>query len=215
MLTVLTPAASHDLATLEAVKAELEISGTADDTVLAALIRQASGAIAVHCRRTFARENVREVFRSRVEPHHCLTPVAELILDRTPVASVVSVIEDGSPVDPADYEIDKANGLLRRLSGGYEIDWWARRIVVDYVGGYELPAGLPPDLERICVDLVKRYFYARSRDPNLRSEQILDVISQSFHGPASAAAITAAQTGMPDDGLPPDIAGRLTAYRNL
>lgn len=205
MLTVLTPAASHDLTTLEAVKAELEVTGTLDDTVIAALIRQASATIARFCRRVFALETVRQV----VTIYGRLDQAAGaefLFLDRTPVAEIVSITVDGIALAPADYELDAENGKLFRLSGGYPVGWWGCRTVIVYRAGYDLLPGLPHDIERAAVDLVKRYYYGRSRDPALRSEQVLDVIDQAFTSTASEPMV---------DGLPADIAARLSFYREL
>jgi hypothetical protein len=214
MLTVLTPAPTHDLTLLETVKAELEVAGTADDAFIAGLIRQASGDISRYCNRVFALETVRESFRV-FEP---ATPVGRcptamdgvfnglspLRLRRTPVVEVVSVAEDGVAVDPGGYELDPELGVLYRAEDGYHTGWWVPRVTVEYRAGYELLAGLPHEVERACIDLVKYRYFARSRDPALRSEQILDVVTTAW---------TATSSTTMKRGLPVDIAERLDSFR--
>lgn len=211
MLTVIAPAATHDLTVLETVKAELEVSGSGDDAFLARLIQQASGDIARYCNRAFALEAVREVFRL-IEPYggeydaYSLT-TAPLLLRRSPVVQVLSIVEDdGAPLQPAEYELEPDTGLIRRLSDSWIIGFWGARVVVEYRAGYELLAGLPHEVERACIDLVKARYFARSRDPALRSEAILDVINASYTSSSSAAT---------KRGLPLDIAERLDAFRRF
>lgn len=199
MLTVTLPAESYLLASLDDAKREMELTGTADDAVLAAFLRQASAEVARFCRRNFQREGIVQTFKFH---YGCATqPV--LLLDRTPVTAIASVDVDGVALAPSDYEVEAESGKLHRLSSGYEVDWWGRRITVAYTGGYA-PGAIPGDVERATLDLTKRMFYGRSRDPALRGEQVLDVINQQF------TAIGSEQT---EDGLPIDVAGRLRAHR--
>ena len=210
MLTILTPAPTQDLTAIETVKSELQLTDSADDAVLGDLIRQASWTVSSHCRRVFAQETVRETY-DRFFAIPCRRPI---LLTRTPVVQVISVTEDDHVLNPSDYAADRETGELHRMWGGYPVDWWPCRLTIDYIGGYSLLAELPHDVERCCIDLVKRYYYARSRDPSLRSEQILDVINSSYFG-SSANGGAVAGAGFPSDGLPSDIAGRLLPYRNL
>ena len=209
MLKTLIPAPTQDLTALETVKAELQLTDSTDDGLLGDLIRQSSSMIASHCRRVFGRETVRQTFSFAFGSCGNL-----LLLDRTPVAEIISVYEDDNLLLDSDYTVDEQTGRLIRMYGGYQVDWWPRRVTVDYVGGYQLLGELPYDIERCAVDLVKRFYYARTRDPSLRSEAILDVINQSFYQSAGAGGAVAAP-GMPADGLPGDIAGRLLMYRNI
>lgn len=216
MLTVITPATYTDLASLEDVKAELELSGAQDDAVLGRMIRQASADIVRYTNRSFGLETVREVFRiyepygelaygAAAPPDWCFRGLEPLLLRRTPVVELISVIEDGTPVLPAEYELERDVGLLHRLSDGWRSGWWVPRVTVEYRAGYAA-ADLPEDVSRACVDLAKLRFFARSRDPALRSERILDVIDTSFTATSSAAI---------KRGLPVDVAERLDAYRRF
>lgn len=214
MLKVITPAPTHDLSTLETCKVELEVTGSADDQFISRLIREASGEIARYCNRVFAAETVRETFRIyqachtalgvTTTPEWCYEGVMPLQLSRAPVLEVISIIEDGTTLLPETYEVDEELGRIHRLSEGFRSGWWIPSVVVEYRAGFELLAGLPYELERCCVDLVKVRYFSRSRDPALRSERILDVIDTSFTSVSSASM---------KRGLPRDIAERLDAFK--
>lgn len=209
MLKILTPAATQDLTTLAAIKAELQLTDSSDDAVLADLIRQSSSMISTHCRRIFGKETVRETFQFTYGSCGHV-----LLLQRTPVVEIISVHEDDRLLLDTDYMVDEQTGRLIRVYAGHQVDWWPIRATVDYIGGYELLAELPYDVERCCLDMVKRLYFSRNRDPSLRGEKILDVIEQSYFGSAANGGAVAG-AGFPSDGLPSDIAGRLTPYRNL
>lgn len=183
------------LTTLAKVKAELQ-SPDADDALLTTLIEQASATIETFCGRSFAAAAGTETIR--------LDRWRErLILDRTPVVSVASVVLSGQALDPASYEVESSgSGFLLRLdASSCSIGWPVGRVVVTYTAGY---SATPPDVERCCIDLVSRAYFARGRDPALRSEKILDVIDQSWFDPDKVEM---------RGGFPADIADRLTAYR--
>lgn len=220
-LTVATPATSYDLTVLATVKAEFDVSGSADDAVLADLIRQASGDIASYCGRVFAEEAVTETFRlgddacdgdwrgygqgwARYKPGR--GGAEPLCLDRWPVSSITSVVEDGTTLDADDYQLKASNGLLYRLSDDVIVPWSGLKVVVTYVAGYELLAELPYEIERACLDLVKMRYYGRDRDPLLRAEKILDVTESQW---------TASTSTPRRGGLPEEIARRLDDYRRV
>lgn len=200
MQTIITPATTFDLTTLAAVKAELGITGSDDDAILADLIRQASGAIATFCGRAFASEQVRETFRLSA-------PAPSITLTRWPVTAVHAVTVGGTELAAGIYEADPDTGILARLDGfGLTVLWSAGSIAVEYTGGYILPGEngrtLPHDIERACITLVKAHFAARSRDPMVRSESVPGVLDRSFWvGGFDGAAV------------PPDVAGLLNPYR--
>jgi hypothetical protein len=212
MLTVLTPATSYDLTTVETVKTELGLTGSTDDAFLGTLIRQASDDVARYCRRVLATESVREVFRTGRSYARPCDFDAPLWLARTPVVAVTSLIEDTvTLVDGTDWEVDKETGKLTRLvdgASGLVGYWgstmgWGSVITVEYSGGYSLLPDLPNDLERCAIDLLKRRYFARSRDPALRSQQVLDLVNKSFTADGSEPV---------KRGLPLSIAQRLDDY---
>lgn len=170
ILLVTTPAADQDLTSLANVKTELGITGTSEDAKLAIWITQASRAIATHCSRVFGAETVSEQFRLD-------SAVDKLILGRFPVISVTTVTEDEDDplVVTTDYETDPVSGLLTRLSDDTPITWSASKIVVAYQAGYELLDGLPEDVQRACVSMVKNFRSQAKRDPMAKRIEIPDV----------------------------------------
>lgn len=209
MLTTLVRAPTYDLTTLETVKTELEISGTADDAFLGSLIQQSSGTVANYCDRVLALETVRETFRLDCYPWtfalsaHLSEP---LRLERRPIVEILSIYEDDRLLDALDYEVDFSTGQVWRLAGDLRAAWYGVRLAVEYRGGYALLEELPYEIERCCIDLIKRAYFSRSRDPAQRSEQILDIINSSWTSVDSATTV---------GGLPVDIAQRLDGYRRI
>ena len=161
MLTTLTPAASHRLTTLDAVKAELKIEDANSDAWLDALIDQASAAIAAWCGRTFAKETVRETI-------HVGVPHSVMILARHPVLSVEALAFNGVTLNPSQVEIGEA-GLLHRVDdNGARIAWLPGRYAIDYESGFVLPGEtgrtLPADIERAAIIAVNNLHHARGRN---------------------------------------------------
>jgi hypothetical protein len=205
LITVLTPAETHDLTTLAMVKTELGVTGSSSDAHLQALIQQASGEIASHCDRVFALETVRQTFQSRDRPWpRRPTACTPLVLARWPIVEISTITENDIAVSTDEYSIDAAEGLLYRVVSAIEFGWWGTDIVVEYSGGYALMGDLPFDIERCCLDLVRSYWHGRSRDPSLRSEVVPGVIEQSW-----SAIDSLPMRG----GIPADIAHRLDRYK--
>jgi hypothetical protein len=203
ILTVVTPATSQDLTLLATVKAELGISGSTEDTAIETWIDQASAACSAYCNRVFGRETVTQQFRryNRVERS------SVLVLDRFPVTSFTSVVEDGvTLVNGTDYECDLSTGLLYRLSASDDsvVAWDCDKLTVTYVGGFALLGDLPATVERACISMVKLLRASATRDPALRSENILSgLYSYTLFGPSD----------MGPGGLPNDVEALLAPYR--
>ena len=197
LLVITTPATNTALATRAYVKGELSIADNSEDARIDAYIAQASAAIAGWCGRVFARETVTETFR-------LTSPIAldHLVLRRFPVVSIVSVVEDGTSLDAADYEVNTESGVLFRLSGDDLSSWCATKIVVSYTAGYSLPNSAPEALQRACVDLVSYYRSSAGRDHSLRSESLDGVDSASYFDGAGERG-----------GLPPAVAGLLQQFQ--
>jgi hypothetical protein len=186
MLSVITPATSSDLTILATLKAELGITGTTQDAYLSTLIAQVSDGCARYCRRTtFGRERVAQTERIST-PRDCI------VLDRDLAPSIVSVVEDGTTLAAADYEIDGA--LLYRLESDSRIRWPVAKIVVTYDAGYTLLTDLPADLERAALDWAKALYSAQGRDPMLRSESADGVGSASYLDPRGGLLAAPPQT---------------------
>jgi hypothetical protein len=195
MLTVLTPATNFKLTTIEAVKSELGIVGTAEDAWIADAIDRASDTITRFCNCVLTREVLQETIVLK-------RPTESLMLTRFPVVIAdVEVTVDGTG---ALTEVDGFSGLVYRLdASGNRICWPAGRIVVIYGAGYILPADvgrdLPHDIERAAILVVKASYFSRQRDPLLKSESIEDAVQSSWWM----------------GGLPPEVEGILSRYRQV
>lgn len=166
MLTVVTPASSTDLASLDAVKAALDITDTSEDQTLPPLIARASAAISAYCNRTFALEMVEESFG---------TVRGGVVLGRYPVTSITSVSENGIPLGTAEYEADLRIGVIDRtllMDPGGRFD--RGRTVVRYTAGYALD-DMPGDIVQALVLLVAHFRSTNGRDPLLRAEETTDI----------------------------------------
>lgn len=200
MLTVVSPAASMALTTLEAVKAALSIAGGDDDTFLSDLIDQASAAAAAYCNRVFGLETVAETFR--IDRATDL-----LVLSRWPVASVVSIVAGGAWLAADGWEVDADNGDLYRLGVGDQRKVWPiGKTVVTYSAGYVLPGAegrdLPADIEAAVIALVRLGYARRGADPLLKSVGLGDARMDYYSAPLGA-----------EGGLPAEVAGMLDRHR--
>lgn len=207
-----TPAANRNLTQLATVKTELQITASADDAFLTSLLKQSSSAIETFCGRIFAAQTYVETFRMDVYR-------LNLLLAQFPLVQVVSVSEAGvALVTDTDFETFDAEGLVGRIISDRTAYWRTLdRIAVTYTAGYSLPGdtaltppalALPSDIERACIELVKTEYLSRTRNPNVQRFEIPDVYSESY----MQRAIPGAAGGY---ALPPNIAGMLTAYKDM
>ncbi len=205
MLVVVTPAASSDLTTLEAVR-ERGVTGPTDPEVTAA-IAEASSRVAGYCGRVFGVTAYRQTERG--------VCAGAIVLDAAgPVVEVSALNADGTGLtENTDFERDGFN--LFRLSSDRRTSWSAAKVVIDYSCGWKLPGdaerNLPQAIEGACLALVTRSFAAGDRDPDLVSESIVGV-SRLEYAPFGS------QKGAPSkDGMPADVAAMLDpfVYRTL
>jgi hypothetical protein len=136
-----------------------------------------------------------------------------LLLDRTPIVAVASVVVDGDTLDASEYEIeDAAVGFVFRAAGwpdtalitatpsghaapGTE----APSIVVTYTGGWvtpaqatvELPRTLPHAIEDAVVELVTSRWRRRNTDLRVVG-QTFEQSSYTYGGVAVPAEVMAA-----------------------
>lgn len=199
LLTVTTAATNTALTDMASVQAELSLTSPEDDSYLQAQISAASSAISSWCNRVFARESLQEMWRPE-------SPVEVLMLSRTPVVAIASVVEDGITLSATEYEADLQAGLVWRLADDYRVKWSGRKITLLYSAGYILPSdagrNLPQDIQRACVLLVTAQHNARGRDPMIRSESAQDVGQATYLDP---------RAGM--EAMPPQAAALLSPYR--
>ncbi|MCO5129233.1 MAG: phage head-tail connector protein [Xanthobacteraceae bacterium] len=186
MLSIITPADSPDLATLAVVKAALGISDSSEDATLAALITQASSAIATACNRVLLAETVEQTFRSSGGRRG-------LLMTRYPVTSVVSIMEGETTLAETDYAIDTTSGIIERLISDRLACWPYGAITVRYVAGYDIE-DVPPDLVQAVIMLVQQYRSQASRDPMIRAIDVTDIERQEFFALTAAGLPAPVQT---------------------
>jgi uncharacterized phiE125 gp8 family phage protein len=186
MITVTTPAATTDLTTLAAVKAELGLSTNEHEAQLSTYIRQASDTVERYCNRTFARESVSETFL----PNRCLD---SLMLTCFPVTAIASVVENGTTLASTDYKLEADTGVLFRVSNEVQRLWSRGKIVVDYDCGYLLPGDdgrdLPHDIERAAIMLAAQSFLNAGTDASVKRESV-DGIGSTERFSLSASGMT-------------------------
>lgn len=224
MLAVSTAATRTALTTLSALKAELDLTANGEDVYLRNQINAVSAlvcqyldvAVAGDGTRTLGREvlveTVRLDRRSYGLPSRMYSNAigrSTIVLSRTPVVSIASVVEDDEAVDPANYEVNGANGILQRLDNGLPRDFWATKTVVTYTAGWLLPGdsarNFPFEIEDAVIKLIKAERFARKRDPLLKSDDVAGVGRQDFW-----------VGGVGDGGaIPPDIAAQIEKFRNI
>jgi len=155
-----------DLITLDDLKLELGITGTAEDPALQARITRLSDQIAEYCDRIFALITVEETFAfnagARMCPHGGPQPIP-LVLMQYPVTEITTLTCNGAAIDPADYDLNSASGLLWPRTG-----LWSGRIVANYSGGYNLPDDAPATLQSAVIEAVRQRRAYSGRDPSVR-----------------------------------------------
>jgi len=198
-LTVTTPASSYDLTTLSAVKSELNISVSTYDSLLTGYIHSESAKLSQLCNRVFASEVLTETL-------YLLTHHDSIQLSRSPVTSVSSVTYSDDALTTDDYKYDGDSGILYRISGYSPVNsnmtsrWNVGKLVVSYTAGY---ATIPYAIADACVQLIATRWYARARDPSIRSEEIDGVGRQDFW------------VGQLPNGLPSSVQTAIDAYKRM
>lgn len=225
--TLVTPAATYDLVTLEVTKTELEIpdSDETKDAWLAGVIKQVSGAIQRYCNRsprdvnegTFPVEIVQDLFFPERDAYPYQVPggTDPLQLSRWPIdtpegksSGVQSVIVTDPPgtntplVEGTDYIVNPGFGQLIRLDQftAYPTMWVPIVTTVIYSGGY---AEIPDDLQQAALRWITMRFGDRGRNPNLRAKEQPNLGREEFWvgGPPTSG------------GIPKEIAELLDSYR--
>lgn len=197
------PANNGDLVALADLKTDLGIASgdTSDDVFLARAITRASAAIAQYCNRVLPKQTLTDTFdltfarlQARGEP--------SLQASDWPVITITSLTENGTAlVKDSDYRVDTAAGLLYRLDGnGQDASWCTTPVVLTYDAGY---AAVPLDVQGAVSAVVSSLKFNKTRDPLLRSENILSgLYAYTLFDPTQVPAGTAEQ-----------VAGTLDNYR--
>lgn len=202
LTTVVDEASGYDLTSLTNAKAELGITVTTYDTILARYITSASAAASQYCNRVFVVEGVQDqmfsirdsvLFRNRADV---------LQLSRWPVVDIISVVVDGTTlVENTDFLTDTVNGQLTRIdSDGLRTPWCGQSIIVNYESGYE---AIPADIEDAVLRMVASRYSAKGRDRNVKAETVDGVGSRQYW------IATGAEAG----NMSPDVSDILDNYR--
>jgi uncharacterized phiE125 gp8 family phage protein len=118
-----------DLITLAEAKSHLNIEGDADDAELTTLIGVASDLVEEYANRVWRTTTLTEY-------HDGGTP--DIVLGRSPVASITSITDDGGVLDSADYRLTSATGLVHRLHRSFL--GGRQGVTVIYVTGATTPS---------------------------------------------------------------------------
>ena len=182
-----TTAASRRLTTAANVRSIIG-SPTGDDTKIETIIDRVSAAAAKYCQLardaagaepTFGSETVRATwYRTNEErSQHLLLPW------RAPITSITSMVENGVTLTAGTHYKLFGGARMLRLSDDAPRCWPCSKIVATYVGGWTLPADVPPDLEDKVIEQVKATYLGGDRDPNIKSETVDQVYSATYDVP--------------------------------
>ena len=207
--TVLTAATDTDLTDLAAVKEELEIQGTRNNSWFSRAISVGSTAIQNYCNRTFAQQTIQDQFWFARDswPRIVRDEIAPLQLTAWPTISIVSVVETIAGIVTTlaigtDYLLDAEHGQLTRLNlHGNPCHWYSSPVVAVYNAGY---AAIPADLDEAAVMLVKMRWFGRHRDPLIRSQNAVGAYEASY--------VMGTGPGGEDD-MPAEVTALIDRYR--
>jgi hypothetical protein len=138
-----------------------------------------------------------------VQPGPALPTFISVTLNANVNNSNISLIPQNL-IEGQDFDADYRKAQLSRLfNDGYPCKWEMLPIQIVYQAGYAKGDPDIASLQDACIRLVRGAYFAATRDPNLRSENIEGVYSALYwfaNGPGGA-------------GFPPDIQGLIDDYR--
>ena len=160
VIDIITPATTIDLMTLDELKIMfgIPVTDTTQDELLTTYITQYSDAIATYCNRTFAYEELTEVWRCvDYDQTNAMKRMfmSHYPLDKTFAISVESPA--GTVLDPATYTIEWKSGKIELLGTNDE------PLKVTYAGGYHLPDEAPPALKQAMSLMIRETQAAMQR----------------------------------------------------
>jgi hypothetical protein len=208
--TILAPAADTDLTDLATVHDELDITNTKSDTFLSRQISAASTAIQSYCNRIFAPQTIQDQFWFARDswPRVVRGEIAPLELTNWPTIEITSVVETISGVVTTlilgtDFLLDAEHGWLTRLNlNGHPSHWRSSPVVAIYQAGYV--GKIPDDVEEAAIRLVTMRWFARHRDPLIRSQNAVGAYEASY--------VMGTGPGGEDD-MPAEVTALIDRYR--
>ena len=214
--SIVTPASSYSLVDLADVKTLLGITVTTYDALLNLFIPQASATAQSFCNNPFVVETIQDQFYPQSDgvPWTVKDRRAPIQLSRWPTVAISSVVETIAGVattltSGTDFLLDAENGQLTRLntydpnysSPALPCYWRPNPIVAQYTAGYQ---NIPNDVFDAVTTLVKMMYYAQTRDPLVRAQNVAGVYDASY----------VMGTGPGGEGdLPAYVAAKLQRYR--
>lgn len=213
---IIDPPTSLDLTTLDAVKGALgsEVAGKltpADEQWITKQIPVASGIITGYLKRQLAQATISDRYRLSDRRE-----VGAVYVTLWPIVEVLEVKAGGTVLPLAQVEPASRPGAgwIRRLDAGAEPSSWEQTCLIEikHKSGYATPDGVPAEIAGACTEIVKAMFFARGRDPAMRSVDMPDVGSVAFS--AGVAAAGGAGNGGGDGGPYSALLAPLDPYRN-
>ena len=159
---VLEESPDNSLLTIYEARLVLNLAASTSEVLddqIEMLVKWISDEIAIACNRQFGRETIQETFRE-------LNVSKRLYVADYPIVEIDSLEENGSTlVEDQDFEIDSESGTITRLGGVV----WIEPVVVNYIGGYDLPNGAPDSLKQAAMFLTREGYYQMIRgDASIR-----------------------------------------------
>lgn len=191
-------AASTALVDLDDVKADLGLSGTADDAFLSRSIARASAAVVTY----IGFHPLVETIEDRFDRESGACGASQLLqLSKFPVVAIAGVTDAEGTLTTDDVRLYARSGTLYRLADtGALSRWSALPVTVTYTAGH---ATIPGDLASAVVQMVRADYHARGRDPAIRTDTVEGIGSWTFFDRTGGAAI------------PADVAAALDSYREV
>lgn len=172
MFAVETPASSRALLGPDELRlaAGLAAADTSQDGRLSELGIRVADAIARHC----------GVAEDGVTPPTLLSEVCSetiwlegpresLVLARRFITAIAGVTENDVGLGAGGYEIDKAAGILRRISASRRTVWTGIKVIIQYQAGLTTPPG---DLKQAAEMFLRQMYSQFSRDPLMKRERV-------------------------------------------
>jgi hypothetical protein len=134
----------------------------------------------------------------------------EIILLRRHNIEIFSVVADGADlVEEEDFWVDPESGLLTRIQSGSPVCWNCKKVVIEYLAGFE---EIPGDLKQVASDFLRVQYNESTRDPSVKARDVEIYGVERKRTEYWAGAIP----GQGGTSAVPDIAsGALKRYRRL
>jgi len=176
------PAAATALATLEAVKLYMGISGTTQDAKLTAIIPAAEAAVKTYCDQNLVSDTYTDYVSGEDSYKWSF-----LALQQRPITSVTSIHRwNGADYITALVEIDDYRVNGDEVLGRFVSGWQNHKVI--YTAGYTT---IPDDLQQATCMVVKSLFDRSNKAAGVASEKIGDYAYSLANETSDTATIPA------------------------